>query len=127
MLSGREPHRFDQQPVDACATIAACLAGNSVDPAPFWHDEAARAFAWFGGANDLGVALVDTATGSCRDGLHRDRPNENRGAESLLSYLLSLADMHRLGTRPIGSVPIRLDQAAAVAGRADAMIDVTAA
>lgn len=117
-LASREPQRFDQQPVDACATIAACVAAASVDPDPFWHDEAARAFAWFGGANDLGVALVDPATGSCRDGLHRDRPNENRGAESLLSYLLSLADMHRLGGKPAGAPPIRLGQTAA---RADTM------
>lgn len=120
-LDSREPQRFDQQPVDACATIAACLAASSVDPAPFWHDEAARAFAWFGGANDLGVALVDAATGSCRDGLHPDRPNENRGAESLLSYLLSLADMHRLGARASAARPIRLGQAPVPAARAGTM------
>jgi hypothetical protein len=42
------------------------------------------------------VPLVDLATGSCRDGLHPDRANENRGAESVLSWLLALAAMHRL-------------------------------
>ncbi len=38
-----------------------------------------RAFAWFLGSNDLSVPLVDLQTGSCRDGLHPDRANENRG------------------------------------------------
>ncbi|MEI6640905.1 MAG: glycosyltransferase family 4 protein [Novosphingobium sp.] len=102
LLAAREPQHFDQQPLEACATIAACLAASTVDPGPFWQDEAVRAFAWFGGANDLGVALVDPATGSCRDGLHRDRANENRGAESVLSYLLGLADMHRFEKRSTG-------------------------
>ena len=42
------------------------------------------------------LPLVDLETGSCRDGLHRDRPNENRGGESVVSYLLSLAEIHKL-------------------------------
>jgi hypothetical protein len=66
-----------------------------IDPTPSWHVEAHKAFAWFTGANDLGLPLVDIATGSCRDGLHPDRANENRGAESLLAYLLSLSDMQQ--------------------------------
>jgi len=96
------PAAFDQQPVEAPATIAACLAAWCHDPAPLWPTEAERAFAWFSGANDLGVALVDPADGSCRDGLHPDRANENRGAESVLSYLLALTDMRRLH-EPAGS------------------------
>ena len=100
---GRAPLHFDQQPLEACATVAACLAASTVDPGAMWQEEGARAFAWFGGANDLGVPLVDPATGSCRDGLHRDRANENRGAESLLSYLMALADMHRFANRSAGA------------------------
>jgi hypothetical protein len=40
--------------------------------------------------------LVDPESGSCRDGLHPDRANENRGGESVVSYLLSLAEMRQL-------------------------------
>ena len=61
-----------------------------------WRTDAARAFAWFTGRNDLSLPLVDIETGSCRDGLHRDRPNENRGGESVVSYLLSLAEMRQM-------------------------------
>jgi hypothetical protein len=61
-----------------------------------WKDDAARAFDWFLGNNDLSTPLVDPETGSCRDGLHPDRVNENRGGESVVSYLLSLAEMRQL-------------------------------
>ena len=52
-----------------------------------------RAFGWFLGENDLHTTLIDPDTGSCLDGLHPDRPNENKGAESALSYLLSLLEI----------------------------------
>jgi glycosyltransferase involved in cell wall biosynthesis len=98
------PKAFDQQPLEATATISACLAALRADGNPQWRVEAARAFAWFLGHNDLSSPLVDLDTGACRDGLHRDRPNENRGGESVVSYLLSLAEIRQLarisGDRP---------------------------
>lgn len=97
MLSDRSsPAAFDQQPLEAFATIAACAAAFEVDRSDFWVNSARRAFAWFLGDNDLALPLVDIATGSCRDGLHPDRANENCGAESVLSYLLGLTAMRRL-------------------------------
>jgi len=91
----KPPRPFDQQPLEAAATIAACLAASRIGGEMGWKAEAERAFAWFLGANDLAIPLVDVDTGSCRDGLHPDRANENRGAESVVSYLLSLADIRR--------------------------------
>lgn len=90
------PRPFDQQPLEATAAIAACAAAWRADGEDEWHIAAERAFAWFLGRNDLSVSLVDPETGSCRDGLHRDRPNENRGGESVVSYLLGLAEIRRL-------------------------------
>jgi hypothetical protein len=90
------PAAFDQQPLEAAAAISACLAAWRADSAAEWRTDAARAFAWFTGRNDLSLPLVDVETGSCRDGLHRDRPNENRGGESVVSYLLSLAEMRQM-------------------------------
>ena len=58
--------------------------------------EALRAFEWFLGENDLQTALIDPETGSCSDGLHPDRSNENKGAESVLSYLLGLVEIRQL-------------------------------
>lgn len=58
--------------------------------------EARKAFDWFLGGNELGLSLYDASTGGCHDGLHIDRLNQNEGAESSLSFLLSLAEMHSL-------------------------------
>ena len=55
-----------------------------------------RAFGWFLCENDLHTTLIDPDTGRCSDGLHPDRPNENKGAESVLSYLLGLVEIRRL-------------------------------
>ncbi len=92
----QRPRAFDQQPVEATATIAACLAAWRADGDAEWKAIAARVFAWFLGSNDLSIALVDPATGSCCDGLHPDRANENLGGESVLSYLLSLAEIRQV-------------------------------
>ena len=89
------PKAFDQQPLEATAAISACMAAWRADGDGRWRSEAARAFAWFFGANDLGLALVDLETGSCCDGLHPDRMNENRGGESVVSYLLGVAEMRQ--------------------------------
>jgi glycosyltransferase involved in cell wall biosynthesis len=101
----QHPRAFDQQPVEATATIAACLAAWRADGDTEWQTTATRVFAWFLGSNDLAVALVDPHTGSCRDGLHPDRANENRGGESVLSYLLSLAEIRQLARLSIGQTP----------------------
>jgi hypothetical protein len=92
----RQPRSFDQQPVEAAATIAASLAAWRADQDAEWKSEAARAFAWFLGSNDLSIPLVDLETGSCRDGLHPDRANENRGGESVVSYLLGLSEIRHM-------------------------------
>ena len=87
------PQAFDQQPLEAAASISACLAAWRVGGDDTWRIHAERASAWFFGRNDLSLPLVDLETGSCCDGLHPERPNENRGGESAVSYLLSLTDM----------------------------------
>ncbi|HEY2322324.1 MAG TPA: glycosyltransferase family 4 protein [Thermoanaerobaculia bacterium] len=84
---------FDQQPVDACATVAACMHAFRTTGDQRWADQARRAFTWFLGQNQLHQALYDPLSGGCRDALHVDRLNENQGAESTLSFLLALMDM----------------------------------
>ena len=87
---------FDQQPVEAQATISACLEAYRDTDDPVWHEEARIAFEWFLGRNDLGLPLYDAKSGGCCDGLHTDRVNQNQGAESTLAYLLSLCEMERM-------------------------------
>lgn len=92
---GKEKARFDQQPVEACSTISACLETYRLTGNRQWLDEAQKVFRWFMGKNDLQTPLYDAATGGCRDGLHPDRVNQNQGAESTLSFLMALLEMHR--------------------------------
>jgi glycosyltransferase involved in cell wall biosynthesis len=91
-----EKARFDQQPVEACAIVSACLQAYRTTGKGRWRKEAWSAFNWFLGDNDLQIALYDPVTGGCRDGLHPDRANENQGAESTLSFLMALLEMRKL-------------------------------
>lgn len=93
-----ERAQFDQQPLEACATISACMDAWRVTAHPIWAGEMGRAFGWFLGENDGNTPLYDHQTHGCRDGLHSDRANENQGAESTLSFLLALMDMRSLAS-----------------------------
>ncbi len=52
-IEGNEKARFDQQPVEACATISACLEVYRLTEERQWREEAQRVFCWFLGKNDL--------------------------------------------------------------------------
>lgn len=93
---GKERALFDQQPIEAQSTVSACIEAYHATSDMFWAAEARRAFEWFLGRNDLGLALYDAGTGGCRDGLHMDRLSQNQGAESTLAFLLALAEMQVL-------------------------------
>jgi glycosyltransferase involved in cell wall biosynthesis len=86
---------FDQQPIEAQATISACLAAYRATADAWWYEQAQKAFDWFIGGNDLGLEIYQPETGGCADGLHVDRVNENQGAESTLAFLLSLVEMRQ--------------------------------
>jgi hypothetical protein len=87
------PADFDQQPIEANATISACLEAYYATNDEAWYKEAHIAFEWFLGRNDLGVPLYDAKTGGCCDGLHVDRVNQNQGAESTLAYTIAACEM----------------------------------
>ena len=84
---------FDQQPIEALATVDACLsAWRATGDTPHVQD-ARLAFEWFGGNNVHGLALARPEDGICNDGLTIDGLNRNHGAESILSYLLAAASI----------------------------------
>lgn len=88
------PRAFDQQPLEAWATIDACALAFAQDSDSRWRDHAEAAFAWYLGANDLGVRIA-SPDGGCYDGLQVDRVNLNQGAESILAYqFAALAIVH---------------------------------
>lgn len=87
---------FDQQPIEAYVTVSACLEAYRITKDKIWYEKALNAFQWFLGSNDLGISLYDPVTGGCCDGLHINRVNCNQGAESTLSFLLSLTEMTQM-------------------------------
>lgn len=89
---GREyeaPLPFDQQPLEAQATIDACLAAHAVTGDDQWLAGARQAYGWFVGENDLGLSLVERQGGGCHDGLMPHGVNRNQGAESILALQLA--------------------------------------
>ena len=94
----RERAQFDQQPIEAHATVTACIEAYQATDEPSWLHESRLAFEWYLGGNDLALDLYDAKTGGCYDGLHEDRVNLNQGAESTLAFLLSLGEMKLVET-----------------------------
>ncbi len=84
---------FDQQPIEACVSVSACLTALRITGNLNWQQEAKCAFEWFLGRNDLGLPLCDLRTGACYDGLCPNQVNANQGSESTLAYLVALAEM----------------------------------
>ena len=83
------PLAFDQQPLEATATVDAAAAAFELTGESRWRQMAHDAFAWFFGDNDAGVPMADVSDGSCCDGLMATGINRNQGAESVLSLHLA--------------------------------------
>jgi glycosyltransferase involved in cell wall biosynthesis len=94
--AGEPRPAFDQQPIEAAAIADACARAYDVTGERAWADRALLAAAWFLGANDVGVPLLDAESGGCRDGLVRDGVNENEGAESTIALITALQQARRL-------------------------------
>ncbi len=100
-VQGGERARFDQQPLEAHATLSASLEAFGVTRDEYWQRAAQRCFEWFLGRNDLGQSLYDPTTGGCRDALLQDHLNQNQGAESSLAFYLSHAEIARAASIPL--------------------------
>lgn len=96
---GREyadPLPYDQQPLEAQATVEACDAAFAATGERRWMEEAQRAYRWYLGQNDLDLPLASHGDGGCFDGLMPTGLNRNQGAESILALQLASCAMSRL-------------------------------
>jgi hypothetical protein len=84
---------FDQQPIEAWAIADACRCALAITGDHEWGRGIELAAGWFAGDNDVGVLMWDPATGRSYDGLHRDRANQNQGAESALALIGTRLDL----------------------------------
>ena len=95
-----EPLKFDQQPLEAQATVEACVEAFRATGDRAWVAEAERAYQWFLGANDLDLPLASRDDGGCFDGLMPTGLNRNQGAESILALQLASCAISGLGRMP---------------------------
>lgn len=95
----RKGHKaqFDQQPIDAAALLSACHDAYRYTGDEKWKREMKKCFNWFLGANDLNTPLYNFRTHGCHDGLHNHGVSQHQGAESTLSWLMSVLRMHQEG------------------------------
>lgn len=92
---------FDQQPLEAQATIEAAHAAYGATRDTRWIEHASAAYSWYFGANDRRAVLADLGSGRCRDGVTPRGVNENCGAESILAFQLahySLTSLYKAGS-----------------------------
>lgn len=94
-----EPLPFDQQPLEAQATVDACVAAYDATSERRWVEEANRAYRWYLGQNDLDMPLATMADGGCFDGLMPTGLNRNQGAESILALQLASCAISGLSKR----------------------------
>jgi hypothetical protein len=98
---GGEKASADEQAIDAAAFVLAFGYAFKVTADRHYLRRMREAFAWFLGANRLGVPLYDFATAGCCDGMGVAEVNRNQGAESTICFLLSLLKMLELASEDL--------------------------
>lgn len=93
---GDKTPTFDQQPLEAMSLIDACAEAYRATGDMKWLEEGQRCLGWFMGRNDLNKQICVLNTGGCCDGLEATGVNANQGAESTLSWLISLLTMYEI-------------------------------
>jgi hypothetical protein len=88
LVRGGELAKYDEQPIEACASTLAHLAAYQVTGDSELLELAKRSFAWYLGDNSRGESLIDLETGGCCDGITSDGINRNQGAESIVGYCM---------------------------------------
>jgi len=104
---GGEKPCADEQAIDAAAFVLAFRCAYTVTQDRHYLRRMREAFAWFLGANRLGLPLYDFATGGCRDGMGLAHVNQNQGAESTICFLMSLLTMLELAGEEMDAEVVR--------------------
>ncbi len=95
----------DEQPTDAAAFVLAFRGAYLVTRNHSLPEAHARVLRLVSGRQPPGCAVYDSATAGCRDGLGEKAANLNQGAESTVSFLLSLIEMLELAGEGLEHAP----------------------
>ncbi|MCI1956189.1 MAG: glycosyltransferase [Oscillospiraceae bacterium] len=98
MPKGKAAAEYDQQPVEACGTLLACLKAYRLTENGAYRERARECLAWYTGRNSESIPLIDPETGGCMDGLLPRGINRNQGSESLISWITASLLWARYGS-----------------------------
>jgi hypothetical protein len=104
MKHGGEPAVYDEQPVEACNMMLACLKAYDITGNGIYLEQAKQCFFWYLGRNIGRASMIDPETGGCRDGLTRCGLNKNEGAESLVCWLTAALLAEQNGWYPTDEI-----------------------
>ncbi len=113
--------RLDQQPIEATALLLAAHTAWQVTGSAALLTAMERSYAWYFGANDLGIRVADPERGACHDGLTPRGVNLNQGAESTLMWLMAaehiraVRDIDPMAVVAVGPGRVRTDDVVATA------------
>jgi hypothetical protein len=88
--------QFGQQPVEIASLVECLEIAHKVTNDYRYYDLLICAFTWFLGNNILNQIVYNPANGAGHDGIEQHGVNLNQGAESTLSYLISLLTIEKL-------------------------------
>lgn len=88
-FKGKKRARFDQQPIEAADMVLMYNELFNFKGEKKYREKAIAWLGWYFGNNVSGVIVYENVSGAVFDGITRNGVNENRGAESIVTYLLS--------------------------------------
>jgi len=95
----KQTNKYGEQPIDVSYTIQTLDAFYNILKANHYKDYMHTAFNWFLGRNYLNQIVHNPVSGGCYDGLEKNNPNLNQGAESTVCYLTArlILEKHEIG------------------------------
>jgi glycosyltransferase involved in cell wall biosynthesis len=95
-VKGGKRAYYDQQPVESACMIEVLKKAEKLTGNEKYANLSLIVFDWFLGRNTKGEMMYDPVTGGCYDGLTKNGPNRNQGAESTISYLLARLEIEEI-------------------------------
>ncbi|MCM8772711.1 MAG: glycosyltransferase [Candidatus Omnitrophica bacterium] len=95
-VKGGKRAYYDQQPIEATCMIEALKKAKKLTMEEKYENLSLIVFDWFLGRNTKGEMMYDPVTGGCYDGLTKNGPNRNQGAESTIAYLLARLEIEEI-------------------------------
>lgn len=93
---GGERAIYDQQVIDVADMVLAHAQAYKITKNREHLDKSLWWFDWFYGNNINSIKMVDEESGAVFDGLTKEGRNENRGAESVICYLLAYLELSEI-------------------------------